>query len=286
MVWEALRLFFIALFLSPFIFVGVFLGSYFYGKPSWSFRSKKSTEVAASASVDTWEMQKRGISSVMSVTISGSTGGRTPYTGNIALRYFPTKKLVAGTLLLFGNPSKKRGPSMYDLGVTPSPDGFDPKLVDAFVQAGRDKLNELGLKGQKRRKSAQVQSQKHVRQVQQEATDPQQPSPVLGEEETDIMTPVEHDPARPVLAAKEVRYVGEILDIGEFPKDAKDEKLVFGVKLRLGNGSEYTCWGVDFLRAVPEADVKIGDRVAVTRIGRVQTLPGKNPMNLWEIQKL
>jgi hypothetical protein len=234
---------------------------------------------------------------------TGNTKVVTADVATVCLRYFPKQNLVKGLMLLFGTPAKKRYSSMYDLGVVNS-SGFHPEVVSAFVEAAKTKLKDLGKIGMSRRKAEDIPL---IDQVEHEASAfmngkrpkvvkapeavPDNQAPVI--KVLEDVPPEEKDeaqaktiPFKPnaaFLAAKPVSYKGEILEINRFKKG---EYMVHGVKLRLANGSEYICFGVDLIRAVEEADVAVGDYVEITRVGRKQINPDRPPMNLWDICKL
>jgi hypothetical protein len=82
-------------------------------------------------------------------------------------------------------------------------------------------------------------------------------------------------------------WVGRFLQEG-FMQRAIQDKVVkhFGVTIRDQSGNEDHAWGVDLKRALSEADVKVGDTIRITLIGKKVMEEGKNPMNCYSIERL
>lgn len=82
-------------------------------------------------------------------------------------------------------------------------------------------------------------------------------------------------------------WVGKFLQEG-FMQRAIQDKVVkhFGVKIQDRSGVEDHAWGVDLKRALSEADVKVGDTIRITLLGKRIVEEGKNPMNCYSIEKL
>lgn len=82
-------------------------------------------------------------------------------------------------------------------------------------------------------------------------------------------------------------WVGKFMQEG-FMQRAIQDKIVkhFGVTIRDQSGNEDHAWGVDLKRALSEADVKVGDTIKITLLGKRIVEEGKNPMNCYSIEKL
>lgn len=213
----------------------------------------------------------------------------------LLVRHRATRKACTGQLIVWSG-AKRKGisDSYYDLGVRELGDlpgvELTDEIIDEFLAVAKEQLDELALKGKRKRKAAKAAKQEVVVAEAAEVTVQVETTTIAVKQQFDEAPPVvvEDTPPESIKLRKFPSvYRGVIKEVGMM-KQCKDgrEFDTFGVRYETQEGIVEAVFGANLRVALREAKADVGDHVEILKIGRKTIDKGKAPMNLFKVARL
>jgi hypothetical protein len=209
----------------------------------------------------------------------------------LLVRYRARKQACTAHMIIWSGAKRRNiSDSYYDLGAIPS-EATTETVVEQFLALAKERLNELAIAGQRKRKAERAKKEiavvaETVAVVESTLVEPSSVVSIQDAAEPSVVME-ELPPGTTQLKKFPSVYRGIITEIGIMTQNKGEGDFnTFGVCLRTPEGLEDRVYGINLRTALRWAKAEVGDPVEIIKTGRRIVDPQKAPMSLYQVTKV